>query len=237
MKDFTPFETWHISGRTIAVHRGLDPKQANAHYDGGNLCCSVASNLAADAKTGVLTVAWCDDSDRANGVMVQTVNPVDGTSSGKRSMLAGSATPNEGRARRKCDANHRTAIVARHGGGVFVAAPAGYPKASSVLVWRLGTRNPLVLDRNADEDGLVSLAADRFGRVWVAWYNSGKQSIEIRHSDATGKAFGSPMSLPIPGNTSGIFDLALSPGASGVDVFLFRIGLDATYAFFHTNVS
>jgi hypothetical protein len=236
-KDLTPFEAWHTSGSVIAVHRGLDPNDPNGHFDGGTACCTVSPGLATDAKTGALTVAWCDDAEKSNGIMAQGVNLASGAPSGQRQTLSGSATPNAGKLRRRCDGNHRTAIVARHGGGVFVAAPVGYPTATAVKLWHLGTKQPVTLGNNANNHDLVSISADRFGRLWVAWFDDGSQAVIVRRSDTQGTNFGPPIKLTPPGNPANIYDVELSAAATGADVFIFRLGFDATNSFFYAHVA
>ena len=72
----------------------------------------------------------------------------------------------------------RTPLVARAGGGVYVAYPA--PQAQDrVRVWRVGASNaPIVVRKRGS--GPVTIAAARDGRLWLVWDDRGSVDAQIR---------------------------------------------------------
>jgi hypothetical protein len=238
-KDFTPFQAWHTGGAVIALHRGLGAN-APRHYDSASPpCCAVQPNLVTDQKTGDMLLAWCTDSEKRNGIWVQQVKTDSGLPAAKKEVLDRSATSFEGKLRRSCDAN-RTAIAARFGGGIFVAARVGFPNPNRTMVWKVGTDAPQLLSNNSYSHSLVAIAGDREGRIWVAWAEGrgGGGAVLVRRSDPKGANFGPATVLQAPAVwNSGIYDVALSAGPAGADVFVRFLASNGKTAVLHTRVA
>ena len=220
-KDFTPLETWHSEGYQIVTHRGLNPADANHYFDKSLQCCVINPNIARDLKTNTITAGWCAGSERANGIFVQGVNPATGAAMGPKKLLAGSTVSSEGRQRRKCDAQHRLAVTARKGGGIYVAAGAGFPTASKVQVWRVGKQQPTTVANSSVDHSLVSLSSDADGHVWAVWAEAtgGLSTIGVRRSDAQGNAFGPAIMFNGPPANANIYDVNVAAVPGGAWVF------------------
>lgn len=233
-KDFSPLQTWSVNGGSIAVHKDFDPDAAASQYDKRPGCCSTSPDLVTD-KTGSMTVAWCNSGTKPNGIHIQGIDPATGKPAGPRQLLAGSAVGFEGKPRRNCD-GQRVAVAARAGGGTFFAATSGYPIDSRVLVWRMGTKQPMVVATNANSERFATLSADHQGHIWVAWYDGGAKLVKVRRTNAHGTAFGPTIVLAPPANTASIYNVAISATASGADVLITRLGFDNNAGVWLTHV-
>jgi hypothetical protein len=99
--------------------------------------------------------------------------------------------------------DHRVPLVARGGGGLFLAYCDGYPSCIHVRLWRVGGRAIAVATGRDIED--VNLARGPGGRLWVMWQDSGRIRV-IRTNKAATKA-GAIVNVKPPPGTSALWDV------------------------------
>lgn len=193
---------------------------------GSPLCCSSDAALATDSATGKVYAAWCDNDDKADGIIVQEVNPANGKSAGPKHRLDGSYTAFGGQQIRPCNGVKPEAMVSRQGGGVYVAAGVGYPTPKRLKIWKLGTADPQPIEvGGVGEYKSVAIAADQGGRLWVAWadrLDNGEDVIRVRRSNAAVTAWEDPITITPPAGQRLVYDLAIS--AKGDLDLLARLG-------------
>ena len=160
---------------------------------------------------GRLWVSWCAFGSGPGGVYLRRGDVATGAPTTAPVRLPGSATPFGGKQYSTCNlertAARRTPMVARVGGGVFVAGSAGYPTLSRVLVWRIDASGRIpggafvVGADGAFGHQTPMLAAAPDGRVWVAWLEArpGRAMIAARRSNRAGTEWGEPVRVRAPG--------------------------------------
>jgi hypothetical protein len=151
---------------------------------------------------------------------------------------SGSFTRFQGADQHLCPAAARTPVVARAGGGFFVATVTGYPTETDLIVWRIGSGRPVVVARS--KDGLseeVALAADPSGRIWVGWSDSAgaKPVVYVRRSNRAVTAWGATVAVNAPASSVDFGNLDLAAQAGRLDV-LARFGTGSGVNLFHTQV-
>ena len=207
--DGTPFQSWYGISE-IYVHRGLTFDQTDHVFTAAPALNQFGPTIVTDA-AGRLWVSWCGFAQGAGGLYLQRVDPRTGTSAGPPSKLPGSTTTFGGSQVSTCNLERtvarRTPMVARAGGGVFVAGAAGYPTLSRVLVWRIDPsggipQGSFVVARDkAFGHSTPVLAAAPDGRIWVAWLElrPGAATIAARRSNHTGTEWGEPVHVRASG--------------------------------------
>jgi len=231
--DGSLIETWY-SAADIVVHRGLSP-------GGGVTISSGGTNTRPDTITdasGNVFVAWCEFGGGAQGVLVRRIDPASASPIGSQMQLPGSTTQASNGTQASCvlesEVSRREPIVARHGGGVFVAGTSGYPSLSRVLVWRLDSSGNVASTSVVANAKNVSysepgLAAAPDGRIWVAWLEpagAGKR-IVARRSNPSGTVFGAPVRRAAP-DGGGVGNFNLSAQNDRVDVVAILSGTGGT---------
>ena len=71
--------------------------------------------------------------------------------------------------------DHRMPLVARDGGGVYLAYCSGYPVCTQVLLWRIGGGPRLIAKGPNIQD--VNLARGPDGRLWVMWQDGTRRQL------------------------------------------------------------
>jgi hypothetical protein len=186
-------------------------------------------NIATDTRTGNVLVAWCNFGG-ANGVFVRRVDPASGAPVGGVVRLPGSTTDYQGTTNSTCvlesEVSRREPLVARVGGGFYVAGMGGYPTLDRVFVWRLDasgspvSRLVAAAVRNVPHSE-PAIAAAPDGRIWVAWLQpigTGGRAIVARRSNRAGTVLGAPVTAPAPPGGIGVGTVNLSAQADRVDV-------------------
>jgi hypothetical protein len=217
--DGTPFQTFESFSR-VAVHRGLAPAPLSIFASG---VTDGSSNIVTDAQ-GAIWLAWCAFGANAGGIYVAPVNPATGEPGGAATQLPGSLTAYQGVSYSTCvlqtSISRRIPLVARAGGGVFVAGSAGYPTLSRVNVWRLGGGTIAVANAPRLTHSEPQLAAAPDGRIWVAWVAKGGIAAPVivaRRSNRAASTFGAPVRVRPPAPW-GLGSFELSAQAGRVDV-------------------
>ncbi|MDF2750498.1 MAG: hypothetical protein K0T00_1674 [Gaiellaceae bacterium] len=208
-RDGTDYQAWYGASE-IYVHRGLDPAAPDHLFTASPALTEFGPTVVADA-AGRVWVSWCGFGGSGGGLFVQRADPASGAPIGAPRKLPGSTTPYGGTQHSTCNlertAARRTPMVARAGGGVFVAGSAGYPALSRVHVWRIDPSGQIpagsfvVASAAAFGHATPMLAAAPDGRVWVAWLETrpGRPVIAARRSNRLGTAWGEPVRVSAPG--------------------------------------
>jgi hypothetical protein len=208
-RDGTHYQAWY-GGSEIYVHRGLDATIDDHLFTASPPLNEFGPTVVADT-AGRVWVSWCGFGGNGGGLFVQRADPASGAPVGAARRLPGSTTPYQGAQVSTCNlertAARRTPMVARAGGGVFIAGSAGYPALSRVLVWRIDPSGQIpagsfvVGAAAAFGHQTPALAAAPDGRVWVAWLEArpGRPTIAARRSNRLGTAWGEPVRVAAPG--------------------------------------
>jgi hypothetical protein len=208
--DGTPFQAWYGVSE-IYVHRGLTEAEPDRLFTAAPELNEFGPTIVDDA-SGRLWVSWCAFAQKAGGLYVQRADPRTGAPLVGPLKLPGSTTIHEGAPVSTCNLERtvarRTPMVARAGGGVFVAGAAGYPTLSRVLVWRIDPSGAVpqgsfvVGEDKAFGHSTPVLAAAPDGRIWVAWLElrPGAATIAARRSNRLGTAWGEPVRVRAPGS-------------------------------------
>jgi hypothetical protein len=208
------------------VHAGADATLPNFDLQAPLGTYGYDPNIASDA-SGTM-VAWYSNATGHLGPHAQAVNP-DGSPIGSAMQMPGTANMDVGMIA-------RTPLVARPGGGFYVAYPTGYPTQNSVRVWKVGTSRTTLLDRT-QFNSLAAISADRSGRLWVAW-KDGTRVLASRSNKAATK-WGAIVDAGQPKKAGSLYtlDASATPGG-GADLFgNYGIGTNSTTSTFYTRIN
>jgi len=193
------------------VHTGLSPVTPNYNFMEGRQYGN-DPNLATDAANRTV-MAWYSNATGQLGVLAQDVNP-DGSPGAGPLTMPGTAAMNIGML-------GRTPLVARKGGGFYVA----YPTPGGVRVWRVGAaRAPAVT--GFDESPAVAIAAADAGRIWVLWTEGfGDPDVLARRSNKAATRFGATVNAGHPRDALQAYKLDANAAGNALDVLAnFNIG-------------
>jgi hypothetical protein len=226
LSDGTPLQAWAGTLGTW-VHSGLDRASPNFDYQAPIGQYGYFPGIAADA-AGRAMMAWFSSARGNVGVLAQAVGR-DGapagpllTMPGTREMVAGGTVS-------------RTPIVARAGGGFYVAYPVGYPSADQVRLWRADASRAKLIARAAGTPA-VTVAADPDGRLWVAWSAGafGSKRVLARRSNPGATRWGATVSAGGVRGAHSAYSLDASATSGSLDILaLFGTGTasgGSTYA-------
>ncbi len=165
------------------VHAGLSPVTPNHDYQAPLGPYGYDPNLATDASNRTV-LAWYSNATGHLGVQVQDVG-ADGAPVGGAATMPNTSDMQVGML-------GRTPLVARQGGGLYVAYPTGYPTANRVRLWRVGaTSAPLIGSAGNANSPAVAVAAAGDGRLWVVWTKGfGDPDVVARRSNKAATKFG-----------------------------------------------
>lgn len=178
--------------QSLAVNRGAAGIDTELPFGG---CCGYEAALGRDALTGRIWAAWYSNAsaDALAGVQVQSVLPT----LGARTQAPGSVTAGGSKNPRQ-----RVPLVSRSGGGVWTAYLQGYPRATSIRLWQVGTTKSLTIP-NSGNASLVTLSAAPGGRLWAAWYDATSGTIRAVRSNPAVTAFGAQRVIKAPARPGG----------------------------------
>jgi hypothetical protein len=222
----TQLEAWAGTLGTW-VHAGLNTSSPNYDYQAplGHYRYDpfIASNAAGQAM-----LAWYSNATGHLGVYAQGVNPANGAPLGGAINMPGTANMSVGMI-------GRTPIVARPGGGFYVAYTTGYPALNRIMLWRVGDGTSLVSKTTPNVTPTTTIAADPNGRLWVAWTDviNGSLHVLARRSNRQASYFGAVVDGGSPSAASSIYRLDANATAGAVDVFAnTSIGPSSTSTFY-----
>jgi hypothetical protein len=195
------------------VHAGLSPATPNFNYM-QNQQYGNDPNLATDA-TNRTVMAWYSNQTGHLGVLAQDVN-ADGSPVGGPLTMPGTGSMNIGM-------SGRTPLVARRGGGFYVA----YPTPANVRVWRVGAGNAPVV-ASIDNSPEVAIAAADEGRIWVLWTKGfGDPDVLARRSNKRATKFGATVNAGHPKDALQAYKLDANAIGGALDV-LGNFNIDTT---------
>ena len=143
------------------VHAGLSPATANHDYQAPLGPYGYDPRLATDASSRTV-LAWYSNAAGHLGVQAQDV-AADGSPVGNAATMPETSDMEVGML-------GRTPLVARNGGGFYVAYPTGYPTSDRVRLWRVGATGATLVERvRGSSSPAVAVAAAGDGRLWVVW--------------------------------------------------------------------
>lgn len=168
-------------------------------------CCAYDMSLVNDG--GNVYAAWYANGDGAanQGVFVRQLHPVLGPVMQAPGSVTGAASLAPGQA---------VAMVARAGGGVYLAYLKGYPTAKNVALWKVGNTKAKKL-KGSKGARHVALSAGPGGRLWLAYERDDK--IRAVHTNAKANAFGATRTIKTPKGSSA-YKVGIEGSAGKADV-------------------
>jgi len=203
------------------VHAGLSPASPNWDYQGPLGQYGYDPNLATDASNRSV-MAWYSSASGRLGVLAQDINS-DGSPIGGPATMPGTSDMQVGML-------GRTPLVARSGGGFYVAYATGYPTSDQIRVWRIGAGNAPRVARVKGGSPAVAIAAAGDGRIWVLWTKGfGDPDVLARRSNEGATKFGATVNAGHPRGAKQAYKLDASAAGGAVDVLgNFNIGTSTT---------
>ncbi len=115
----------------------------------------------------------------------------------------------------------RTPIVARVGGGFYVAYATGYPSLNHIKVWKVGAAAATEVAKTPGTNSSATIAAAPDGRLWAAWTKrvGFVPHVFARRSNKAGTAWGAVVDAGRPA-VSGMYHLDANSTAAALDVFV-----------------
>jgi hypothetical protein len=224
--DGTPVFSW---GATVKV--GLDPTVEQTLMDG---CCKYDSDVAVDARTGQVVVAWYSNVRDQYGTLARVVDPTLGP------ILYGPNSARPGRKQAR-DNGQRVAVTSRIGAtGVYVAYPSwAGRRVTGAHLWRVGVAGagatvPVTTETALGRPLHLALSPGPEGRIWVAWRGAGNR-VYARRSNRAGTELGPEVSASPPPGTTTLWKLA-GDGTTGPLDVIANVTAGGTIAGWHTQL-
>jgi len=227
LADGTPVVAYS-SGFGLYSHSGLNPGDSDVAFPDSvsSKCCLYNPDIATDESSGQAVVAFFSNRDGEAGIFVQPlggpptrVDDAFGEFAGRRDFVS---------------PDQRMPLVARAGGGVYLAYCKGYPSCSRVRLWRaLSGAGPVsVASGSHVEDVNVSRGPE--GRLWVMWWDAGKDRIYATRTNKKATKPGPITTLKIPNGVDHVWKL-FGEGSAGPLDLLASVG-SGQAAFWHQQV-
>lgn len=212
------------------VHSGLSPATPNHDFQASLGNYGYYPNLATDAAARTV-LAWYSSASGHLGVLAQDV-ATDGSPIGSAATMPGTSNMAIGML-------GLTPLVARTGGGFYVAYPTGYPSMNRVRVWRVGSGSAPTIARVGSGNHPVALAAAPDGRLWAVWADTrgGAARVLARRSNEKATRFGAVVDAGRAAAAPSTYQLGASPVAGGLDVLAnFNIGTQPHSATYYRRI-
>lgn len=129
--------------------------------------------------------------------------------------------------------DHRTPLVAREGGGVYLAYCSGYPSCTQVLLWRIGGGARLIARGPNIQD--VNLTRGPDGRLWVIWQDGTRRQLYAARTNKPANRVGAVVTLGPPPRTTSIWDV-FGEGSLGPLDLLAHVTTGGSLATWHRQV-
>lgn len=212
------------------VHSGLSQTTPNHDFQAPHGNYGYDPNLATDAAARTI-LAWYSSASGRLGVLAQDV-AADGSPVGSAVTMPGTGDMAIGML-------GRTPLVARTGGGFYVAYPTGYPRMDRVRVWRVGSGTAPVIARLGSGNHPVALAAAPDGRLWVVWAENrrGAARVLARRSNEKVTRFGAVVNAGRAARAPAAYQLDASAIGNSLDVLAnFNIGTQPRSATYYRRI-
>ncbi|HMJ94690.1 MAG TPA: hypothetical protein VK486_02500 [Thermoleophilaceae bacterium] len=222
-------QTWAGTLGTWA-HSGLSPATPNHDFQAPLGNYGYYPNLATDAAARTL-LAWYSSAAGHLGVLAQDV-AADGSPIGSAVTMPGTSDMAIGML-------GLTPLVARTGGGFYVAYPTGYPSMNRVRVWRVGASSAPTIARLGSGGHPVALAAASGGRLWAVWADTrgGAARVLARRSNEKATRFGAVVDAGRAAGAPSTYQLGASPVGNALDVLAnFNIGTQPHSATYYRRI-
>jgi hypothetical protein len=216
-----PVFAW-AAGAASWYHEGTDPAQADTPLGPSPKCCYYDFETAAEGNR--VLVAYHSNVSDGPGIFVRQVHPTLGSP-----QLAPQALTNKN----FVQPDHRVPLVAREGGGIFLAYCSGYPRCARVLLWRVGGAARVVARGSDIED--VGLARGPGGRLWVFWHEGDAKTLYAVRTNAAGSRIGAIVTLKPPRGTTSVWDVYGEGSLGPLDLFA-SVTTPGSLASWHTQV-
>jgi hypothetical protein len=208
------------------VHAGLTPATPNFDYQAPHGQYGYDPNIAVDPGDNAM-LGWYSSAAGGRGVLAQGVGP-GGAPVGSTMTMPGTGNMNIGML-------GLTPLVARPGGGFYMA----YPVGRSVRVWRVGSGAAPAVARVARTSPAVTLAATGDGRLWLAWVaetTRGPRVLAAR-SDRSVTRFGAVVNAGRSRGSQQAYRLSSNAAGGSLDVLAnFNIGAESRTAIYHRRL-
>jgi hypothetical protein len=213
------------------VHAGLSPSTPNHNFQAPLGNYGYDPNLATDASARTV-LGWYSNATGRLGVLAQDV-AADGSPVGSAVTMPGTSDMAVGMI-------GLTPIVARAGGGFYMAYPTGYPAMDRVRLWRVGSASARVIARlGGTGSPAVTIAATAEGRLWVVWVDNrgGAPHVLAQRSNRAASRFGATVDAGRPRGSPAAYRLGASPTGAALDVLAnFNIGTEPRSATYHRRI-
>jgi hypothetical protein len=205
LADGTPV-TAYVFNTTMYYQVGAGPMQ---QFEVA-ACCMYYTSLASDGVN--VWAAWYANGNSAadQGTFVRQIYPV----LGPVMQAPGSVSQFSGQPG-SLNTTQAVAMVARAGGGVFLAYLKGYPNTKAIALWKLGTSTVKLVPESKDASH-VAMSAGPAGRLWLAW-DSPTEDIRAVRTGTSGLAFGAVQQLNTKGSPT-VYNLNIEGSAGRGDV-------------------
>jgi hypothetical protein len=114
------------------------------------------------------------------------------------------------------DTGERTAMVARNGGGVYLAYLNGYPSAKAVALWKIGSSSFLKVPGSQGATN-IDMSPAPSGRLWIA-FDDEDDNLHAVRTDTTAKHFGAVRTLKRPGSASTVYGISIEGTRARADL-------------------
>jgi hypothetical protein len=214
------------TGSHLYVHAGLSSSDPDLDVGADPRCCFYSPNVAVDRATGQVALAFYSLAPGEPGIFVQTIRPT----VGQRELVPSSLSNGS-----FVMPDQRAPLVARAGGGVYLAYCAGYPGCARVLLWKVGSAEAPRTVASGKEIEDVNASPGPDGRIWVMWHDHSSKTIYARRSNRAATRFGPKVSVRPPAGTSTIWKLAGEGSPGPLDV-LASVSTPGSLATWHTQL-
>lgn len=241
-----PVQNWDLS---LAAATGADGQPWVAFVDdGGNGfdvwhsghparqitlsgCCAYQAGFGADSRTSAGWLTWFSNATNHAGIEAQRLTQA-GARVGRPIRMPGS---NSGNNAVPTDQRTTATGLGHHLAGVYLTYLTGWPTTHTVKLIRLGAKTPATIATLTGTSG-STLAADPFGRLWVAWYRADPNpAIWLRRAGSGAGKFGATVRLSLPKGTTTLWKIYLNAQPRRVDV-LALVSVGSKTAYFATQV-
>jgi hypothetical protein len=209
--------TWvdYENSNGIAVHHSGDQVQELSYP----ACCVIEEGIGTDSKTGTGWATYLSEVPGHGGLFAQKLTSA-GQRSGSPLLLPGSGTNGSALV-----IEQRLTATGLGGSrpGVYVTyRTGGQAVAHHLELYRLGAKAPVSLASFTltDQIGGSTLAADPFGRLWVAWFRviNDRPLLSVRRAKSEASQFGQAATVTLPKGTSNVTEVYLNAQAKRLDV-------------------
>jgi len=220
-KNGTPIFAWS-AGLNSYYKVGTNAGEKDGFLGPSPKCCFYDLETAVDEASGKAFVAYHSNVTDQAGIFARQIVPSLGSPQLAPKVLTGKSF---------IQPDHRIPLVARQGGGVYLAYCNGYPRCLHVLLWRVGGKALTVAKGRDIED--VNLARGPDGRLWVMWQDSGRLFV-TRTNKAASKT-GAIVRVKSPSGTKSLWDVFGEGSLGGLDL-LVHVTVGGATATWHTQV-